>query len=412
MATGSLLKDERGTVITSRMGHGAQPRGAMHARFDRLVRMLERQYRSRVPNSSAGIPFALQAAGGPRYHFGGDEPAFTVVVKDARGVAALSTLDLTAVAEAYLDGSLDLDGDVMRAAALRDLFGDWHPLYFLWRFVRPLVFGRYHADARAIAQHYDLEEAFFQRFLDARHRCYSQAIFAHDDEPLEDAVSRKLDFALEAVQAHPGQRILDIGSGWGAFVEHAGRRGIHVTSLTISKRSEAFVRNLIDEQNLPCEVRREHFLTHAPNEPYDAIVNLGVTEHLPDYRATLRRYAALLKPGGHVYLDASATRRKHDHSTFLERHVFEGNGSLLCLHEYLAEVAQSPLRVLAVWNDRHNYYLTTRAWAQNLDRHREEVEKRWGQRIYRTFQLYLWGSADGFQRGMIDAYRLVLQSPG
>ena len=390
----------------------------MHDRFHRLVRLLERQYASLAANPAfaaaarpAGVPFALRTAAGPAHHFGaGAPPAFTIVVNDGRGIAALSTLDLTAVAEAYLDGSLDLEGDVMRAVAMREMFGDRHPLHFAWRFVRPLLFGRHRTDAECIARHYDLDASFFELFLDERHRCYSQGAFARDDEALEDAASRKLDVALEAVGARPGDRVLDVGSGWGAFVAHAGRRGVRVTSLTISERSEAYVRALVDREGLPCEVRREHFLAHAA-EPYDAIVNLGVTEHLPDYRATLRRYAALLRPGGRVYLDASAARRKHDHSAFMARHVFEGDGSLLCLHEYLGEVARSPLRLLGAWDDRHNYYLTTRAWAERLDRARAEVERRWGARLYRTFQLYLWGSAEGFHRGALDAYRVLLERP-
>jgi cyclopropane-fatty-acyl-phospholipid synthase len=380
----------------------------VQAAFTRLVGLVERRYGA---VGEGGVPFALRAASGPAHVFGGGDPAFTVVVNDAHGVAALSTMDRTRIIEAYLAGSLDLDGDVMRVVAMRELFSDRRPAQYLWRFVRPLLFGRVRSDARAIAMHYDIEEDFFLLFLDRRHRCYSQAVFARDDEPLEDAVTRKLDTALDAVGARPGDRVLDIGSGWGAMVEHGGRRGVRVTSLTISARSEAYVRALIDREGLPCEVRREHFLEHAAAEPYDAIVNLGVTEHLPDYAATLRRYAALLKPGGRVYLDASAQRVKHAHSTFMARYVFEGDGSLLCLHEYLAEVARSPFRLEGVWDDRHNYYLTTRAWAERLDAARAEIERRWGAALYRTFQLYLWGSAEGFQSGMIDAYRVVLRLP-
>ena len=93
------------------------------------------------------------------------------------------------------------------------------------------------------------------------------------------------------------------------------------------------------------------------------------------------------------------------------RYVFEGNASLLCLHDYLTEVAKSPFQLTGVWDDRHNYYLTTKAWAQKLDNHREEIEQQWGKQLYRIFQLYLWGSAEGFQSGMIDAYRVVLRLP-
>lgn len=211
------------------------------------------------------------------------------------------------------------------------------------------------------------------------------------------------------MRAKPGDRILDIGSGWGAFVEYAGNKGVHVTSLTISQRSQQYVQKIIEEQNLPCKVLLEHFLEYQPNEQYDAIVNCGVTEHLPDYAASLKHYQQLLKPGGHLYLDASADRVKHAQGTFMSKYVFEGNASLLCLHEYLTEVAKSPFEIVGVWNDRHNYYLTTKPWAKRLDQNREEIERRWGKKLYRIFQLYLWGSAEGFSSGMIDAYRVVLR---
>ena len=124
-----------------------------------------------------------------------------------------------------------------------------------------------------------------------------------------------------------------------------------------------------------------------PPVPYDGIVNLGVTEHLPDYPGTLRKYRQLLKPGGRVYLDASATRVSHDYSAFLLRHLFPGNGTTLCLHRYFEAVADSPFEVLRVHNDRESYRLTTLQWARNLDYHRDEIVKRWGTKDFRTFQL-------------------------
>jgi len=93
------------------------------------------------------------------------------------------------------------------------------------------------------------------------------------------------------------------------------------------------------------------------------------------------------------------------------KYIFEGNASLLCLHEYLAEVAKTPFQLTGVWDDRHNYYLTTRTWAQNLEDNRAEIEQRWGKQLFRMFQLYLRGSAEGFHSGIIDAYRVVLRLP-
>jgi cyclopropane-fatty-acyl-phospholipid synthase len=159
-------------------------------------------------------------------------------------------------------------------------------------------------------------------------------------------------------------------------------------------------------------VLQEHFLEHRAEEPYDAIVNLGVTEHLPDYAASLAQYRRLLKPGGRVYLDACASRRKFPFSSFVYRFVFPGNASPLCLHDYLTEVAKTPFEVLAVHNDRESYRLTCLHWAQNLERARGEIERRFGRRQFRRFQLYLWGCVDVFERDEIGAYRMVLRLPG
>lgn len=384
------------------------PTAKLQKRFTRLVDLVDRKYKL-VPTSRGSVPFALRLTEGPLHTFGPGDPAFTLTLNNDRAVAALSSLDQNKIAEAYMSGSIDLDGDVLDALALRELFTDRHGLKFLWRFIQPMLFGQVKSDKKWIAHHYDTEAAFFELFLDKRHRAYSQAVFVNDNESLEDAETRKLDFALDAIRAKPGDRILDIGSGWGSMVEHAGRKGIHVTSLTISKHSHEYVSKIIQDQNLPCEVLLEHFMEHAPAAPYDGIVNCGVTEHLPDYARTLKQYARLLKPGGHVYLDASAQRVKNGQSTFMAQYVFEGNGSLLCLHEYLTEVAKSPFQLLGVWDDRHNYYLTTKAWGERLDANRGEIERRWGSQLYRIFRLYLWGSAEGFNSGMIDAYRVVLR---
>ncbi len=382
----------------------------MQKKFSRLVSLVQKQYQS-VTEKTGRIPFALRAAGGDIHTFGGAEPVFTIILNNEQGVAALSTLEQSTITDAYLAGDIDLEGDLLQVLALRELFNDNRGMRFVWRFVQPFLFGQVKSDKKWISHHYDTEEDFFLLFLDTRHRAYSQAIYLHDDEPIEDAQTRKFDFALDAVKAKPGDRVLDIGGGWGSFVEYAGKKGIRVTSLTISKRSQEYVQKLIDRENVPCKVLLEHFFEHHPQEKYDAIVNCGVTEHLPDYAASIKHYGKLLKPGGYLYLDASAERVKHAQGSFMSRYVYEGNASLLCLHEYLAEVAKSPFQLVGVWDDRHSYYLTTKTWAQKFDCSREEIERRWGKKLYRIFQLYLWGSAEGFHSGMIDAYRVVLRLP-
>lgn len=379
------------------------------SRFQRLCDLLERKIRN--SSSLEFSPFQLKSPTGEIRGFGDGEPVFSLHLTNSPGIAALGTMDQETIARAYLMGDIDVEGNIMNVLVLRNLFTDNKLMNFAWRFIHPLIFGQVKSDKKWIAQHYDLEEDFFLTFLDKKHRAYSQAIFAHDNESLEEAESRKFQFALDAVHAKPGDKILEIGGGWGSFVEYAGQRGIHVTSLTISQRSKNFVQKIIEEQNLPCEILLEHFLQHNPGFKYDAIVNCGVTEHLPDYTESLKQYRNLLKRGGHLYLDASADRTRNSHGTFMNKYVFEGNGHLMVLHDYLAEVAKTPFLLKGVWDDRHNYYLTCRDWARRLDENREIIEKRWGKALHRTFQLYLWGSAEGFYSGNLQAYRVVLALP-
>jgi cyclopropane-fatty-acyl-phospholipid synthase len=159
-------------------------------------------------------------------------------------------------------------------------------------------------------------------------------------------------------------------------------------------------------------VVKEHFLEYRPlnAEPFDAIVNLGVTEHLPDYRRTLAQYERLLKPGRRVYLDAYSGPR-HGMPSFISKWVFQGNTSPLCLERYLTEVARTPFEVVVIKNDRHNYFLSCKKWAENLEAKRDEVIARWGKHLYRRFVLYLWSAANSFETGTLSAHHMILQLP-
>lgn len=373
---------------------------------DGLYRLIQKQ----VSGGKVKIPLEVRLSGGPTYRFGGDEPAVKVLVKDRQGLEALRRLDELRICEAYMNGSLDVVGDMLGFVSLRQALSDIHPLHYLWRRVAPWFVGRISTDRQAIAAHYDFPSEFYLKFLDPT-RCYSQAVFERDDEALETAQRRKLDFAIDACRLKRGDRVLDVGGGWGSFTEHAGRRGIQVTSLTISGQSEKFLADLIYQRQLPCRVLNQDFWEHAPPEPYDAMVILGVMEHLPDYPAVLRQFQHLLKPGGRVYLDASAFRKKYAKPAFIARHVFPADHAYFCLHDFLTEAAKTPTEVLAVHNDRHSYFLTCKAWAENLEAAREEIIRSWGAPLYRRFRLYLWGSAYAFLSHNMEAFRVVMKRP-
>ncbi|HMG34926.1 MAG TPA: class I SAM-dependent methyltransferase [Blastocatellia bacterium] len=349
---------------------------------------------------------------GEQMRIGSGDVSFKVTIHNRRGLSALGSMDEKRIGEAFLDGDITIEGDLMAAFDLRRSLTDRHPLFCLWSvYGQRLFFGQVDRDKQWIHEHYDSESLFYLLFLDKEHRCYSHGYFEDDEEPLHLAIRRKLSTAIEACGIKPGWRVLDIGAGWGAFTQYAGRQGIQVTSLTISAESENYVNQLIAREGLPCRVVREHFLEYKSSERFDAIVNLGVTEHLPDYSATIAQYERLLKPGGRVFLDACASRNKYPFSSFVLTHIWPGNTTPMKLTDYLDAVASSPFELIYARNDRQNYLLTTRHWAENLERHRDEVIARWGERLYRRFRLYLWGCVHSFSSDDVTAYRLLLELP-
>jgi len=384
-----------------------------------LVRGLRERHAKLSANDSRVRPFELRLPDRSAHLIGGEaiggpgEPAFTVQIVTDKGFAAMTAFDELAIAEAYMDGDLDIDGDLLTALKLRPVLGDPHPFKYLFStYVEPLLFGQVGRDKKWIKSHYDVDPNFFLLWLDRSLRAYSHGFFENDDETLEAGMERKFRYAFDACGIKPGQRVLDIGGGWGSFLQFAGEQGVHVTSITISDESERTMRELIQRRGFACEVVKEHFLEYRPakSEPFDAIVNLGVTEHLPDYRRTLAQYERFLKPGRRVYLDAYSGAR-HGMPSFISKWVFQGNTSPLNLEQYLTEVARTPFEVVVIKNDRHNYFLSCKKWAENLEAKRDEVIARWGKHLYRRFVLYLWSAANSFETGTLSAHHMILQLP-
>ncbi len=358
-----------------------------------------------------GSAFELQFPGEAPIMVGRGSVKFRVTAHNARAASAIKSLDEIRIAQAYMAGQLDIEGDLLAAFDLRNSLADKHLLAYIWStYGQPLFRGQTVADKQWISQHYDTD-GLHLLFLDTQSRCYSHGYFEREDEPLETAIQRKLSTAFTSAGIEPGMRVLDIGAGWGAFTEFAGSRGAHVTSLTISQESENFCNNLIRRQSLPCQVVREHFLDFKSNEPFDAIINLGVTEHLPDYPSTLAQYQKLLKPGGRVYLDASASRHKYPFSSFILKYIYPGNETPLHLPSYLDAVSETPLELCMVENDRVSYKLTAKHWAENLDRNHSLIAQRWSEAAFRRFRLYLWGCVHCFATDDMTAYHWMLQLP-
>lgn len=361
--------------------------------------------------AEAAVPFAVVMPNKERIQFGSGAPRFQVTLNNRRALRALFTADESRFADAYVVGDIDIDGDMIAPFELRQSLSDVHPLVTAWRFVEPLLFGQTRTNRRVIAAHYDLDPEFFLSFLDPEVPSYTQGMFGDGAETLAAATTRKFDYCFDKCQLKPGDHVLEIGPGWGAWLEYASRRGLRSTGLSNSRVSVDYLTKRARLLGADWELVQGDLLDYRPGRQYDAVVMMGVIEHLPQYARVLAQFHSLVKPGGYVFVDGSATRVKYEMSTFMVKYVFPGNHSFWALHDFLDKLARSPLELIEVHNDRMNYSRTFRMWASNLDKNRDFVVKRFSEFDYRRFRLYLWAAACEFQISSLECYRAVLQAP-
>ena len=354
------------------------------------------------------VSFEIILPDGTHRPFGPGQASFTVRINNDRGLRALSSFDEGTIGDAYLYGDLDIDGDMLQPFALRQMMGDNHRLVYAWRYIQPLFFGQIYTNNAAIAAHYDVDPRFFLSFLDSDVPCYTQGVFQNEQESLKTASLRKFDYCFDRLQLKPGHHILEIGPGWGAWLEYASKRGIRCTGITNSGVSKNYLDGRAAELKLDWRIIQQDFLQYSDTLKYDAIVIMGVIEHLPTYAQVIDRFVKLLKPGGRIFLDASAGTKKYELSSFMVKHIYPGNHSFLALDDFVNKLSRTGLRVDELYNDRMSYFYTFRYWALNLERNRIFVAERYGDLKYRSFRLYLWGAAYEFLSRSLDCYRMII----
>jgi cyclopropane-fatty-acyl-phospholipid synthase len=359
----------------------------------------------------SGISCELTLPDGYTKRFGEGAPKFQIILRNSDALKAISSLNEMRIAESYLRGDIDLEGDLLQSFELRNRLVDSSPGVSVWRFLEPLVFGQIKTNRRAIASHYDVDADFFMSFLDRETPSYTQGVYIDDNETLAAATIRKFDYCFEALNLKPGDHILDIGPGWGAWLEYASARGVKCTGITISQESAVYLRGKAAKLGYDWNIELFDLLEYQSKDRFDAIVIMGVIEHLPQYGLVAEKFRTLIKPGGRIFLDGSASKKKYDVAKFLVKYIYPGNHSYMVLHDFVKALTDTQLRIVELYNDRHSYFLTARQWARNLDSNYAFIKDKFGEDVYRRFRLYLWGTAYQFQSGGLDCYRMVIVHP-
>jgi cyclopropane-fatty-acyl-phospholipid synthase len=375
------------------------------------LRTLADTLRDRAPS----LPFSLtirQPDGGV-VRLGNGSPSIEISILSPGGLRALRSLSELEISEAYIRGDLDIDGDLLDAMALRDALVDRKPWIRIWARLLPAVIGRTRCNPSWIAKHYDAGNVQLLA-ADADHQTYTPGIYERDDDSLELGAERKLEFAFESLQLAPGDRVLDVGCGWGGFLRYCARRGVHATGITLSHDQHRYAtdRGRPSGATGSVEVLYQDFFSYAPARRYDGISLMGVIEDLSDYGRVMERVARWLTPQGRVYCDFAAAPRRFTTSSFVTRHIWPGTFRMVYMPEFMQALDRTSLDIVELHNDRRNYFL----WCRELHRRwltsRDEVVAMADEATWRTFRLLFAGVASimGPSSQRATAYRLVLSS--
>jgi cyclopropane-fatty-acyl-phospholipid synthase len=265
-------------------------------------------------------------------------------------------------------------------------------------------------DAIAVRHHYDVSNDFFRLFLDES-LTYSCAIFSRGATTLEEAQKAKLDLVCTKLGLREGERILDVGCGWGSFALHAAQTyGVKVVGITLSPSQAELARRRVAEAGL--EDRVEIRLTDyraLEGETYDAIASIGMVEHVGSNQIDVyaRQLASLLEPGGRL-LNHGIARLRHtdpDAGPFSERYVWP-DAEPLHLSRVLLALERAGFEIHHVEDFREDYSETLRHWARRLDDHTEEALRLAGPERFRVWRLYLRAARNGFDVKFTSIYQV------
>ena len=344
-----------------------------------------------------------------------------------------------ALAEAYLYDDFDIEGKIEAVFDLADYLGQrkagiGEKLRLAWDLLRlptgpirtqgrrgPARLGsRAHSvkrDRQAVTYHYDVSNEFYALWLDQR-MVYSCAYFADPREDLDPAQERKLDYLCRKLRLQGGQRLLDVGCGWGGLVIHAAQHyGVDATGITLSQPQADLANERIARAGLSdcCRVLVRDYREMNQVSDYDALVSVGMFEHvgaalLPTY---FGKSWQLLKPGGVFLNHGIATTPKQQEqgsSPFSRTYVFP-DGELVPISTTLKSAERVGFEVRDVESLREHYALTLRHWVRRLEARRDQALQFVDQPTFRVWRLFMSGSAHGFSVGRLNVYQALLLKP-
>jgi cyclopropane-fatty-acyl-phospholipid synthase len=346
---------------------------------------------------------------------------------------------------AYVAGDLDVEGDIFRTLDLRELMGGLHDNVEVKLDARGLgalakattqlgvigkppgapieearLRGRLHTRARdeaAVAHHYNVGNRFYEKVLGPT-MAYSCAYWADTDFTLEDAQAAKFELVCRKLGLREGDRLLDVGCGWGSMLIHAARHhGVHGVGITLAKEQAVLARERVREAGLDdkIEIRFQDY-RETDDGPYDAISSIGMFEHVGEkgMHAYFTNLHELLKPHGRILNHAISRPNTNGGRlpprSFVARYVFP-DGELMEVGTVVTAMQDLGLEVRDVESLREHYARTLRAWVENLENNWDDIVADVGAGRARVWRLYMAASAVGFETNRIAIHQVLGVKP-
>ena len=387
--------------------------------------LLRRTLRAVV--DSTELPFRLLLPDGSAIEGGlADAAAGRVTVRFKTVGAALRTIAFghVGVLESYFDGDVDIDGDLQEimAVAFDSGFDDsagllvairnrWHGLRFN---------NRTGASPKENARfHYGLGAEFYSKMLDEPYLMYTCAYFEHPDNSVLEAQVAKMEHVARKVRLAPGERVIDMGCGFGGFMFYAAEQhGARVTGVNTTTEQSDWIKAKIKARGLEGQLTMHEADVRQGFGVYDKVVSIGVLEHAGRHqlREVIRAHADALKPGGLGLIHFIGHVGDRETDFFIRKYIFPG-GWIPSLAKALDAMEAEGLEILDVENLRRHYALTLDAWTAKFDANWPAIQamdpERFDERFLRIWRTYLVGCAEMFraETSQTNLFQVVFSKP-
>ena len=356
-------------------------------------------------------PFMVKMNGN-EYRIGDGEPTFIVKYNKAIPLKDLATSTSIALGEAYMDGALEIQGDLYNA--LDHFLGQTGNFSTDETALKKLIHTSVSKknQKKEVSSHYDIGNDFYNLWLDET-MSYSCGYFKNAGDTLYQAQVNKVDYILKKLYLKEGMTLLDIGCGWGyLLIEAAKKYKIHGTGITLSREQYAEFQCRIEKEGL------EDYLTvelmdyrDLPQlgRQFDRVVSVGMVEHVgrKNYQLFNDCVNQVLKDEGVYLLHFISALKEHSGDAWIKKYIFPG-GVVPSLREMVYTMAEDNFHILDVENLRLHYNKTLLCWQKNYREHIDAVRKMFDERFVRMWDLYLAACAATFHNGIIDLHQILV----